>query len=686
MLNDVSFLRHRKVVSDEEISFVFHSACPDDPSKSGKSSAAPRKGGMTGHFPSVAFAVAYLCFVASGVTCAIFPPSTLSEVDSIPIPDDAKCFRAMRHADYLMIEVHVGSPGRRLQTLVRFDSVVNETTTAPYALRVFESQITQSATALCNSTTGSCSDVVMSEDGLHVQGFKRHVADFLYSSEAAERGTAKVHLKAEAELKLRRGFEYWLTSSHFCFLEMNSSTVAPSASVSDATTLVGHVDVSTGQTRVRDHDLARVDVLQTSFARNVTASFTCDLGTEVRFLPLVSYVDKLFLSLMDAHMYADPEAVERRRRVVEVGPECAASIRDDADFEQEVERYTLDCTALNLCSSHPSLPFFRVSTFNMHLRVDHEAAGTDRFVVRFEPNDVMASIPSLAQTTDLVVIGTAKLVLIIIAASLVWVRAGRATSKPHWMYKHCVRLILCTASPDKNSSSMSLLEDAVLGLFCIGCRFFIAFWRLGVLSEDGQSRVCYMEIVCSSLSLSHWVLRNVVLSPTLYDMVAKEETDPNGPLTRLGGSTALIDVTGSVLLAFSDPPTLVSTFSRFDPTGRVLICALVALVAVPRSLYAVCCCSVLFEAGAFGYRPESGGYLLLLAVSAALWCIQCVGLGVMLADLIVTPFSISTTRSLTGGTFWVRLCLFLGAVSFGVPRLMMHVSKLRRALQPKKKN
>ena len=641
-------------------------------------SAGPQPQPKLGLLPSIMFVVSYLVFTATGLVCVVLPPSTSSEVDAIPVPDNTTCFRASRSADHLFVEMNIGSPGRRINALVRFDAAVNETS---LPLRVFESQLTQSDTLVCDSDSAVCTDVVMAEDPTHVQGFRRHVTRFRYSSEGAERGVSKMYLHAEAELTLRRGSEYWLTSSHLCVRPLSSLSPASSAS-SNANTLLGTVDVSgTGGLHVDAHDVGKVDLLEHSFVHNVTTTLRCDLGpNSVQFLPLASYAEPLYLSLSDPSLHSDIEALEQRRRVVEAGSDCASSITSDPEFEQAVHQYKLDCTGMNACASSPSIAFRRVSAMNLYLRV--EAHPSPKFEVRLERNEVLHALPSLSDSSGAVLLGIGKLVLIIVAASLVWVRADRATSKPHWMYRHCLKLIRSAAHPDPNSTSWSLIEDGVLGLCCIGVRFTIAYWRLSdSLSDDGQARVCVFEIVCSAVSFTHWIFRYVVIEPNVYQMIQGTQ-DENGPLTRLGGSTALLDVTGSVLLAFSSPPTLVSTIRRFDPTARVIICALLVLVALPRALFATCCCSVLLEADLSPPRDALKSpncvYMALLAISAAFWCAQSAGLGVLLVDLVITPFSILIMRGVTGSSIWVRTCLFLGALNFGIPRLLMHATSLKK--------
>jgi hypothetical protein len=309
---------------------------------------------------------------------------------------------------------------------------------------------------------------------------------------------------------------------------------------------------------------------------------------------------------------------------------------------------------------------------DMYLKFDDLGA----FEARFQPNSVLTSLSGLADTTDAILLSIAKLLLIIIAASLMWVRADRSTSKPHWHYRHCLKTVNCIPMRSMPTSPRALIEDAIMGLVCIGARFSIAFWRYEQLNEDSQGRACVFEIAASGISLIHFVFRYFVISPSIIELIAGER-DSNGPLTRLGGSSAILDVTGAVLLAFSEPPTLVNSLSRFEPTARILISMLVVMVSIPRCLFSISCCSLLFEAGREGKLKTNVGYMGLLLASALFWLFQLVTLSVTLCDLIVTPFAVSVARATVGATFWIRFCLFLGALNVGLPRLLSSIVKLK---------
>lgn len=637
-----------------------------------------------GLYSSRLFSAAYVLFLLMGLVCLGFPPTAATAVSGLEIPTNARCLRAARHADYISLEINIGSPSRRIRALLRVDRVVNDTQDA---LRVFESKVLESRSASCSGLNSTCSDVVLlttpSEDG-----FERVVTSFSYTSEAIETSLAKSYLGLEAELSLVAGFQYWITSSHLCFSASAASGDASSpVAVTAETSLLRGSVTSEGVTVVAAPDLAKTSILRHSFARQVTVDFLCTLETKVEFLPVLSTQDSLYLSIVDYSYYtSEPAAIHTRRNLVEVGTACAERL-PKAKYGNDYELYLLDCRLAGSCASGPSIPYRRISTMGMHIDV----VDASSFIAQFENDSTLSTLPGLSDTEGAITLAVAKLVLVVIAASMVWVRADRSTSKPYWQYKHCLHSVQCKplmkSSGSNGRTSMHhdgprggpdvpLVEDAVMGLLCIGIRFSIAFWRYETLGADSQVRACTLEILGSALSLIHFLLRYFVIAPSFFDMLSGEE-DANGPLTRLGGATAILDVTGSVLLAFSEPPTLVSTLTRFEPTARILISMLCSMVALPKALFSIACCALLYEAGLSGRTDSNSTYQYLLLGSIFSWILQLIVLSTTLCDLIVTPFAISLTRSTLGGTFWVRVALFLGCLNVGIPRLVGSVVKLK---------
>ena len=149
---------------------------------------------------------------------------------------------------------------------------------------------------------------------------------------------------------------------------------------------------------------------------------------------------------------------------------------------------------------------------------------------------------------------------------------------------HCVRASSSGGcGTHEPVSETAVMEDALIGFVAVMARMSVSIWRVISLAGDNQLRAPLVQTVASALSLCQWVIRYFVL-----------ERQCEAPLTKLGGSTALLDATSAVLLAFAQPPLLVSSAGRFDPTARLLTALLITTMTLQRCLFAAACCGLLW--------------------------------------------------------------------------------------------
>lgn len=621
-----------------------------------------REPGRLGALPAIVFAGAFVGYILIGIVCVLSPPSTPTSVAGIPMTSNATCLRAARHSDYVAVEINVGSPGRRLHVLVRWDKVV-EPPASP--LRLFDARTVESRSMQCDGLNTSCADTIFASLGDPNTGFQRMVAMFDYTAQAVEQaayGVAGYQLALGGEMYMMKGYRYWMTPTHVCYASTPDNVPAMTSGGLRASVTAGYVVAPASS-------LAHVtaELLGSSYAREATVNFLCDnttLGSvgPVAIMPAVASVENAYLSLSDRHLYeTEPSAISIRRKLVEIGTACAAVL---PWYERSYNLYLLDCNnAAARCATGASLPYRRIARLNMVALYD----GAGSVLYYFEKSPTMSSLPSLAVSADAIGLAIIKLVLVLLAAALVWMRSDRVTSKPHWLYRHCIQAAHCVDVPDV--PSVSVLEDAAIGLTAIVSRFAVALWRLDTLQYDSQSRVCYFEIIASALSFTHWMARYWMIDPWLPELV-NGKPDGRGPLTRLGGSSAIADTSSCVLLAFSEAPMLVTAIPRFEPTARLLIGMLISMVSLPRCLFSASCCSLLYEAGEVGKSRIEPAFKLLLVLSIVFWILQLAALSVAINDLVVTPLGFSIGRGLEGGTGWVSVALSLGFVTAGAPRLL----------------
>ena len=626
----------------------------------------------------------------------VTPPEARDSAAGEAIPDDASCYRVVRKADYTVVEYAMGSPPRRVMVLLRLDKVVRDT---EKSVRIFNSRVVESKTFECDETA-NCYDVLLATQGTN--GSPRTHATFLPPCslcvlstrfvppsqagnpnaqlantllefdyihpqvEEMEYDVAKYRLGLAGEMFAARGYRYYLTNTHLCVSRNDDALLASTAGALEANIRPEDDLVEANITSIAGNSLLTASALYGAYR---DAQCYHD-GTMVDVFPYRSAVEVVYLALTDTNLYeTEPEAVSMRRRIVELGATCAETLSDKRDA-RAYNLYDLDCSMIASCRLSPSLPFRRVSTLG--IRAHYLFNG--RVYFWFADDHTLRSLTGLANSSDAVLFSIVKLSLLVLAAAVMWVRSDRVTSSSHWLYRHCIQLTNGLPLLTHGVQS-SVIEDAFLGLIALSARFAVALWRLGTLYHDDQIRVCIFELVAAIVSLVNWIVRYWVIEPHLIDLIGSK-ADGKGPLTRLGGSMAIVDASSAVLLAFAEPPLLLSAVSRFDNTARLLTGLLISLVTLHRCLFACCCNAIIYEAHVRGILLCGGAYRRLLVTAGASWLFQAVTLGVSMADLVATPMAYAIGRGIVGENSAISVALFMAFVCASLPRLMEICVKL----------
>lgn len=604
--------------------------------------------------PRVLFALAYVGYVITGVVCCWAPPLAAEEAAGVAIPSDATCLRATRHADYSTVEVGIGTPVVQMSLLLRLDILLEAGSAVP-AMRLFSQEVLESSTVSCTAS-GECEDVILRSHGVN-SGFGVAVGRFSYAHPGAEYSEANLYFSGVVgELQLREGNAYWLTATHLCWKESESPSV---------TALGGIEAVPDDERRLRTsvEDLAKYgETALTPVAFYARYCGSVSNTSAVELFPALAGAESKWLSITNGDMYnSEPGSVDARRLVVEVGTECAANV---SAMQSALVLYQLDCNPFpGVCRAKSSLPFRRIADSTAFLDT-----GPKHARIWVETTETLRQLPKLASTAEAFLFGIGKLALITLCAAIVYVRSRRPTASSSWLFKHCMQT--ATANGQKRTdadSSMTPIEDMAIGAVAVLARFAIVRGRFSTLVADGQTRVLVTETIGSVLSLVHWTLRYVVLENRSGD-------GPGGlgelPISKLGGSTAIIDSTAAVMLSFSQSPILVLSLGKFDPTARLLIGILMSIIVVSRAAFSACCCGILLDAEYPNRDPDRALYLRILAWSGCAWVGQSLCLSVLMADVLVTPAAYSMSRGLVGEQLPSRLLLFTALVCSGLPRLM----------------
>ena len=619
-----------------------------------------------GWLPAVAFTATYCIFILCGIFCVLIPPTVRDRVASENVPLDAMCYRINRRADYVTVEYAIGGPTRRVQVLLRLDKVVSD---LQRSVRLFGPRVIESRSMICDAHNSSCYDAILVTNGPANSALMYAGLQFEYTNPTVEYyryDVARYNLDLAGEMYAALGYRYYLSNTHLC---VSRDLNAPLANTDGA--LEARANVA-GQVQTNASSLAGLptSMFGTSAVYASWHGSQCVGGLEtVDVFPHMAAHEPTYLALSDQTMYeSEPEAVSIRRRIVELGYTCASTL---AEYERAFNFYDFDCNNVHaVCRQQPSLPFRRAATFEM--RAHYYSA--DQIYFWFEPDRTLVTLPGLANSYEAIWLSIIKLGLLILAAAVMWVRSDRVTSSSHWLYRHCIQVANCLPWT-KDTAATSVVEDAALGFAAIMSRACVSIWRIETLQYDSQSRVCVFEMAAAFVSLVSWVVRFWIIDPNLLQLI-NGAPDGKGPLARLGGSMAIVDASCAVLLAFAEPPILLSSISRFDNTARLLTGLLISLVTLHRCLFAVCCNAIIYEAHDAGRLKSSQLYLSILIAAGLMWIFQALSVAVAMADLVATPMAFSITRGSVGNDSAVGVVLFLALVCASLPRLMHTCVKL----------
>lgn len=594
---------------------------------------------------SVLFTAAMLAYTLVGILCVLTPPRAIVVAGGKDIPESSSCLRVTRHADYSTVDVSVGTPATHVSLLLRLDRVLLSNSSTP-AMRLFSQGTAESSTVNCD-LQGECQDVVMIAQGPNGPS-NTQVARFGYRLSAVESSmytTASYLTDVKGEMFLRQGNAYWLTATHLCYAE--APVTQPSfgmveASINSQGYMVADREALLSSDDTRESPAASSEYTDLCLNSNSSSS--------VLLFPESAAREASWLTILDNELYnREPESVEERRAISEIGTTCAESI---SALQRALTLYKLDCLPYSACSTHPNMPFRRVARTSMYINID----SSGKIGIWTERVSTLEWLPQLSNSTTAFLLSLTKLLLITLAAAVVYVRSKRYTASSSWLFKHCITT--ATTCGQESKDSFFVLEDASIGLLAFAARLSITVYRINyALVDDDQARVCYTEVAVSFLSAIHWLLRYRGLE------YGSDET----PVSKLGGATAIMDSSAAVMMSFSESPTLVVSTGRFDPTARLLVALLLSTIVVTRCAFSASCCGVLWESETC---PERRSYAGILMFSGVSWVLQSAALAVLISDLFVTPSAYSMSRNIPGDLLPARLLLFLALTCVGLPRLM----------------
>lgn len=618
------------------------------------------------------FVAAMLSYMVVGTLCVAMAPQSTAQFADLTIPTTASCLRATRHTNYASVDLVLGSPPNLLNLLLRMDMIKANNDTAA---RLFSNRVAESDSVVCDGT--DCVDTAL----VHPEGPNspqvRSVVEFEYTNPTTESltfGTAAT-MGLDGEFALKRGFDYYLTATHLCWAPASE---APCADSPGCDALAVEAVVVNERLQTTGAALVRASTTHTTPVAQAQTQGVCDAAT-VALFPGAAADEATWLGLASQRAYeTTPDNVEDRRVVVEVGTTCAANYTAVA---RALSLYQLDClSAYVSCDTTPSVPFRRVAMDQLRLHIPPAPGDTVR--VFTSPDSRLGSLPKLEEDGHAMGLSLVKLGLMTLAAAVTWIRAAKSTSSLDRLFMHCVRMAHCHALEAESVDEVVVLEDAAIGLVALSTRVGVAIWRIVTLLPDGQLRAPLSQVVASVLSFVQWFIRYFVL-----------ERKCEAPLTKLGGSTALVDATCAVLMGFAEPPLMQTSLGKFDPTARLLTALLITTLTLQRCLFSSACCGLLYAVAsedaskpiefAAAARVGPGGavlpsspgrfdsaYVPYVIFGLVSWLLQTASVAILMADVFCVPLAHSMSRSLAGGWGEIAMCLFAATAAAGMPTMM----------------
>jgi uncharacterized membrane protein len=582
--------------------------------------------------------LATLVFVGAAVLCLSSPAPAPDLAAGTQVPDTAVCVRASRYADYATARLMIGTPAREIEALIRFDRVVDGESASTL---IFASMVSQSATLNCTIDGSQCTDAAILQTGANSVSRFMLASFALYGNFRDYSTTTQLGLKGE--MFLRRGNEYFLTTTHFCW--------APHQNLS----------LTTGGVA------ARVDA--EGYLEEVGGSLGRCNGTKTRLFPLGASLETTWLALPTRYLYEHAEEDLRlRRAVVESGTVCSEK---NETLSRSLIVYSAQCAKAGVCQTQPSVPYRRLAArHTVHIELP---VGTEYATIKLLEASTMSRLPSLLPSEAATWISVAQLTILVLVAAVSFVRSSQKAVSPSYIILHAFRR--CVGEPLELAlhSQKEVIVNGLIGLLALFARFLVVSASQNLLREDNSSRVVLAEWVGCFSSLTHFLLRNAVLHTEL-----KYET----PLTKLGGPHSSVDISCAILVAFTDTP-LLATKQSFSSVARLLACLLVLVSVVQTLFFSASACSMTASCVVheIGYRQSMRGFYSVLVISTLLWVIQTICVAITLCSTFLYPFVFSLTRMTTGDTTVVRISTLMGVLCCALPTINRVTLKFARDLE-----
>ena len=642
-----------------------------------------------------AFVVAFVVYLLVGVGCTLgsahVPPKR-----SLEHANDATCLIAFRRAHYSEARLFIGTPLRELRLLIRLDATLACGNTAGRSngsdhpgLTIFNPDVLHSRSISCDADD-LCTDVAIAERWHQDLDRINQMRPFRFAyGQDNLLGNEAVRLGLDGELVLCRGVRYALSARQLCasvgagagagagavILDANARSSCLSDREGAAWALMADVSEPPGPsgpapvTRLRTTACA-LRAAGPEWANVPAAHAACDdCSAPIDLWPSESSIHSSWTTFSTERMYdllgADPDhGVAALRAAVESGGPCAA-----AQPALHAARAAFETSCRNLlysgsaCGRRPSVTPLRSARH----RIEIDALADGRACARLWHDSTLESVPQNEQggSSSDVWHAWVRLVLMVLAAAIMWVRREDASHHVDHIFARCIQIAV------EGSSRHVVDFDAqttTLGLLATLARLSLVFSRFGLMRVDGHTRVAVSECVAGVLSLIHWSLLYGGRVVPAFQRIKTEGLRP-----ALGGSSAVVDITCATMVAFSAPPVRGDS-QTFDLIARLLTAVLLCVVCLGRCLLSAACSGSILRRRGRVVGTIGVPWPRLSGLACIFWTLQGASIAVLLADLFAAPIAHDWMRTSTGDARLATLALFLSASIITGPRLTANAS------------
>jgi len=599
------------------------------------------------------------------------------------------CLDTRRMSHYATVQLNMGTPARTYNLMLRLDVA----TDSP--------QVTIHNPAALLSESVQCDD---SEDGDQRECTDRaivtSVADgrrrdsllftYKYGDRVLFDKQAQV-LDLDGEIALCRGCSHFLLSREYCVSRRPEEGLHPpglSVSLDDQ-----------GQTSTTVEELRNAGA---PWSNGAAAAEACVMDEQVRFMPASLYTESssLLFETADVQELAGSDAVKGMREAMEAGSTCAAS---QDHLAHHAVTYQLRCTGIlddtSQCETSPAFTFHRVAAHRIFVYCSSESCEAIA-----EADASLESLPDRDDHSAAYAIAFMRLLLMLLAASIVWIRSDDADASVDKLLKRMV--VYAIGGHDEEGHPVSInkfdvmLDGRMVLLGALACmaRFAVILHRRDDFVSDGLSRVQTIEFAASILAIVHWLahaLDYAVVRLNVWD--ARDRSPPErkkhdrsvghklveqlacnmwrgDALATLGGSAAVVDVSCATIIAFTDTPVR-SGSHNFDAVARLLTAVLIALTGICRCWFSIAITGVLWQ------HDHSASGRLTALLGMLFWLLQTAAIASVICYLFVLPLASHITRRLVGDPLWAALSLLAFISTLAGPRITANssgIAEIRR--------